>query len=379
LDQFDLSIILQKIEEYQKTGLLIVKQGEATVELFVQQGQLMCIGPVRPGISLGERLSQAGVISPEACRAVEGSLGDLSHSESDAAHAFINAGCVGRESLSRWASAEASRVLKTILTWEDGELYFEEDQAPPAHRLFVALSMASLLPAALASHVPSSSPGPTISEASPQTWIDSPGDNERHTDRISPDALVALRQPQRITDPISPIRVDTSYIQPHMVLVPADLSAYRESNTQVLITPEQWRLFTRANGETTLVAAAQELSMAPDQVRRVAGELQALGLVTLLSPVVPGLKIGQRMGENARAGASYGHMTGGAPAASPPVATLPYHSAGQPIETQSQWGNGGSGATFQPGVGWVVAHTLPQHTQQDDQAPRHTQAFAETR
>ena len=356
LDQFDLSIILQKIEEYRKTGLLIVKQDETAVELFFRQGQLNCIGPVKPGISLGERLVQLGALSREACRSVESSLGELRYSENDAASAFVNAGCVNQEGLARWALAEASQVLNAILAWEDGELYFQEDQLPPAHRLPVPLSMASLLPATSA---PLSGPSTLFTTSAflstypVKTDTGSSAGEERNTDELSRDTVWAFRPQQRVTDPIPPVRVDTSYLQPNMVLVAADLSAYRESNPQVVLTPEQWRLFTRANGETTLFMAAQELGMAPEQVCRAAAELQALGLVAIF---VQGVVI-----------------------TSVPTHAMAFHSTGQPVETQSQWGNGGNGAKFQLGSGWVVSPASPQfnhHAQKDDLASEHDKVFA---
>lgn len=168
--------------------------------------------------------------------------------------------------------------------------------------------------------------------------------------------------------PPAPAQVNTAYIQPQMVLTPVDLSAYREQNPQITLTPDQWRLFTRADGQTTLQAAIQELGMSPGQVRQVAGELVALGIATLslaghsygdaneLSPVgrdyvQPGL--GNDM-----------MMPGYSPIPAQPLPNpsarfpLPY-----PIETQSQWGNGGNGATFVLGNGWVVTPPNGQPSQ----------------
>ena len=389
LDQFDLSIILQKIEEYRKTGLLIVKQGETAVELFVRQGQLICIGPVKPDVSLGERLLQAGVISPEICGPIEVALGELRYSENDAVNAYINAGCVNQQSLGRWALTEASQVLSAILAWEDGELYFEEDQPSPVYRLLIPLSMASLLPAAPS--LPPSAPA-HVSAASLFTDTSLSGGFERQTDALSPARVPTFQPPQRVTDPMPPIRVDTSYtpyLQPNMALMPADLSAYRESNPQVMLTPEQWRLFTRANGETTLSMAAHELGMSPEQVCRAAGELLALGLVTILAQAAPTAFAAFDMvpgtGYSAGIGAYYGLKQGDAlaPYAQGGVAPAPamaYQAAGQPFETQSQWGNGGNGATFQRGVGWVVAPAQPRYAaQSSNPVPEHNRAFAQAR
>jgi hypothetical protein len=363
--------------------LLIVKQGETAVELFVQQGQLMCIGPVKPDVSLGERLLQAGVLSPELCGPVEVALGGLRYNENDAVNAYLNAGCVNQESLGRWALTEAAQVWSAILAWEDGELYFEEDQPSPPHRLLIPLSMSSLLSAAPS--LPTSTPAPVSAASSP--WNTSSFDkSERQTDALSPARTTAYQSPQRVTDPLSPVRVVTSYasyLQPYMALVPADLSAYRESNPQVMLTPDQWRLFTCANGETTLAMAAQQSGMSPDQVCQAAGELLALGLVTVQAQAAPadfaGFDMAPGTAYGAGIGAYYGLQQGDALPAYAQVGAAPAMTYGLPFESQSQWGNGGNGATFQGGVGWVVTPAQSHYDLQGDQALEPRRAFAQVR
>ncbi len=413
LDQFDLSIILERIESYKKTGLLVVKQGERIVELSFRQGQLMCIGPVRPDISLADRLLQAGVISQEAYQEVVQALGAERYREVGTALTLIDLGHVNQQSLYQWALSEATRVIEALIAWTSGEIYFEENQPPPSERLLIALSISSILPeqpsevpvqpiAAGSSHasapavvqepLASSAVGPTrnsianlptmhgnepalfddamsITAYQPSLFATSPGagpDTERHTDALAKSTQEALLPPRPVIAPAIPPQVNTTYMQPNMVLSPVDLSAYREQNPQITLTPVQWRLFTRADGQTTLQAAIQELGMSPDQVRQVAGELVALGIVTLS---LPGYGYGDAnellpvAREYIQPALSNSMMT---PGYSPTPAqpwnaariSLPY-----PIETQSQWGNGGNGATFVLGNGWVVAPTNGQPSQ----------------
>lgn len=408
LDQFDLSIILQRIESYKKTGLLVVKQGERVVELSFRQGQLLCIGPVRPDISLADRLLQAGVISREVAL----TPGADRYREVGAALSLIDLGYVNQQSLYRWAFNEASRVIEALIAWTDGEIYFEENQPPPSDRLLIALPISSMLPEqpseALAQPVafgtaPSTavahpaysaasvaqssiSNAPTMHGEEPaffddttamSSFFSSPGtvpDTERNTDALSRSMMGTLLPPQPVTTPMTPARVNTAYMQPQMVLNPVDLSAFREQNPQIPFTPDQWRLFTRADGQTTLQIAAQELSMSPDQVCQMAGELVALGVITLslqaygygdvneLSPISR---------EYIQAGLSNGMMAPGyaaSPAqpwdaAQPSLNPRGRFSLSYPIETHSQWGNGGNGAIFVLGNGWVVAPTNAQPSQ----------------
>ncbi len=382
LEQFNLSNVLQRIEAYAKTGLLIVKQEEKWVELSFQQGHLLCIGPVQPNSTLGERLLQAGVISQQALREVGNFLGPSQYSETRTAVALIDFGFVNRESLYTWAVREASRILRVLLTCSKGEIYFEEESQPPADRLLIALSVGTLLqqladmptlqPAvtpAIVQAQPGSAPtvpdSPTLYDAS--QFLDDGGDNApspfspevpvlnlaRDTDPL-PFSPATLHPPQRAVGSVVPrMQVDTSFMQPHMVLLPTNLSTLREQNPQLQLTPEQWRLFTQADGQTTLQMACQALVMLPQQVCQVAGELLALGLVTISSGIQDVVSAG--------IGNGYAPMPGFSAPFTPVPGGASNFSA--PIETHSQWGNGGNGATFVlGGGGWVVASSSIQQS-----------------
>lgn len=72
-----------------------------------------------------------------------------------------------------------------------------------------------------------------------------------------------------------------------MVLVPTDLASLRERNPQLQLTPEQWQLFTWADGRTSLQMICNTGRYPANLVCQVVGELIALGLVYLLPPVAP--------------------------------------------------------------------------------------------
>jgi len=385
LEQFNLWNVLQRVEAHAKTGLLIVRQEEKWVELSFRQGHLLCVGPVQPNSTLGERLLQAGVISQQALREVANFLGPSQHSETRTAIALIDLGYVNRESLYTWAVREVSRILRMLLACSKGEIYFEEESQPPADRLLIALSVGTLLqqladvPAlqlavtpAIARAQPSPAPvipdSPTLYNASQfladggdnVPFISSPFSAEvpvlnlvRDTDPL-PFSPATLHPPQRAVESVAPLMyVDTSFMQPHMVLLPTNLSTLREQNPQLQLTPEQWRLFTRVDGQTTLQMACQALVMLPQQVCQVAGELLALGLVTISSGIQDVVSAG--------IGNSYAPMPGFSASFMPVPGGASNFSV--PIETHSQWGNGGNGATFVlGGGGWVVASSPSQQS-----------------
>jgi hypothetical protein len=187
-----------------------------------------------------------------------------------------------------------------------------------------------------------------------------------------------------VTAPVPQKRIDTAFMQPQMVLVPTDLSVWREHNPQVSITPEQWRLFTRADGQTSLQMMCQVLGMPREQVCQLAGELITLGLVTIAMPTSgPSNELSPLSRDFINAGLSNGYVVPGHAAsvaqawsASMPVEEINQSSSPMPIETQSQWGNGGNGATFLLGGGWVLAPSASQPLQASGPLRLNNQVYA---
>ena len=475
LEQFSLSNVLRRIEIHEKTGLLAVKQGEYWVEFYFRNGRLLCIGPLRTQATLGERLVNDQLISPQACYEVEHTFGDAKSSETRAALALMDLGYISRDQLRAWAIQKATDVLRVILAWSSGDVYFEENTPPPPDRLLVSMSAISIIdsvpqlgtqfdqiPSSHLSQIPQSqstkparstqltsmpstayqtvtfntaqapinrisvnytasatpivpaTPKPDVAKVPTLMGFDqflgdavasfssSFADALSSTEPLSSgfpntDALQDLSsdhfqdtshdisfasllspeissesapsiRPVRVTNPIPPKRIDTSFMQPEMLLLPADLSALREQNPQVQITPDQWRVLTCMNGQMTLKAACQILAMPPEQFCQVAGELVAEHLLHVSLPDQMQANESSPMPyEQATSGLSNGHKSAyaavGAISSSgnlpTPDVQLQFPSS-LPFETESQWGNGGNGATFVPGRGWI---TTPQPLQ----------------
>src|SRR5260370_121927 len=108
-------------------------------------------------------------------------------------------------------------------------------------------------------------------------------DAVRNTDALtSPAAPISM--PKRITEPLTPKRINTAFMLPQMVLNPTDLSGLRDRNLRVQLTPEQWRVFTIADSNTTLQMACQQLVMSRELGCQVAGELIAISFVNVKLP-----------------------------------------------------------------------------------------------
>jgi hypothetical protein len=571
LEQFKLSHVLQRVETHEKTGLLVVKQSQYWVEFYFRNGRLLCIGPVRTRVTLGERLVRDGLISSQALRDIQLSIGETEQSETRVALALMEGGHVRREDLRLWAIQKTTDALSAILGWSSGEIYFEDGTVAPSDRLLVSMSAMSIvdsIPPASSPSLPvqpvqasppvrpaqgSSSPYTTVAldadaappsarrstsspshlvmapsnsltPSKPSPTIDrvptlmgaaqfgmsypgvtkdtsqinestggflndntggslngaggradsflndasgvnlgqvansasrpdlgkmvnppssanltrdvsssKPASSNNHaegflsaaslidafpanvfptdalpaTEALSPlfsapntedfifsgpdggsdvnfAALVTSDTPASLPTSIvavpvmqaqPPQRIDTSFMQPDMVLYPADLSPFRDQNPHVQITPDQWRLLLCVDGQTSLQAACHHLALPPEAVCLLAGELLAEGLIQVALPQqMAAPDVSQVSHELAASGLSNGYVAPGyaAAPASPWSASVPGFPAanvttprspfvsGLPFETESQWGNGGNGATFIPGRGWI---TTPQPLQ----------------
>jgi Domain of unknown function (DUF4388) len=403
LEQFNLANILQRVETYSKTGLMLIKQGVQEVELYFRDGRLMCVGPVRTSATLGDRLLQDGVISLHALQETLLVVGHAQYSETRMALTLMDLGYVSHEELRTWATQKASEVLQVLLSWASGEIHFDDEVLPPAERLLVALSITTLLSAippltpalqptyrnhansvpaqqelsrsaAHALHTPDVptliSASDLLADAAPPTSVFStesfsPALSPKST-ALLPESLIAAPtlHPTAVTMPTPPKRIDTSFMRPDMVLMPVDLSLARERNPQIQLTPDQWRLLTKVDGHTSLRAACYELAMTPEMICQVAGELIAERLIQLSLPVQTEVsELSPVSRELVSSGLSNGFIAPGysATAASPwsPAVAgadgLPQFASSVPFETQSQWGNGGNNASFVPGRGWIAS------------------------
>lgn len=157
---------------------------------------------------------------------------------------------------------------------------------------------------------------------------------------ISAPSQISILPPQPVSNPMPPTRIDTSFMTPELVLAPVDLSTLRERNPRVQLTPDQWSLFALVDGQAPLQGLCQALNAPAEQICMVAGELIAIGLVMPLNPTTGALSelMSPAMGAAMSPSSQY------------PVYTP--NSYGSSMETQSQWGNGRSGASFTVGGGW---------------------------
>lgn len=385
LEQISLSLVFQRIEEHTKTGVLVIRQESRWIELYFREGRLICIGPVRPDTTLGDRLLRANIISPQALLNALDAIGGSPAGETLLAHTLMKLGHISSDDLQVWAAKEAASVLDLLFSWQQGTVQFEDQQQPPADRLLVSLSLSALLPMSASLPAKSStrelSPRQEAFSAPEKSSVSAPlhapaslsiAEVITETPRlaltedlsasasdaplVANDVLSAtITPPQPVKEPVAERSVDTSFLRPDMVLFPVDLTLLREQNPHVAITPEQWRVITRIDGRTNLRDMCLQLMMSVDQMRYIVGQLWSMGLIRFsLSgspqeslPVTP-----QAITPGVTSG--FAAQMYVAPVQSSPMAAPPSFAATLPFENESQWGNGGNGATYVSGQGWVA-------------------------
>jgi hypothetical protein len=481
LEQFSLPNVLRRLESFEKTGLLVLKQDTQWIEMNFHEGRLLCVGPLRTQTTLGERLLHDGLISPSALREVMLAMAGSEQNESRMAQKLLELQAVTRAQMRAWTIEKTVDVLKVLLLWPSGDIYFDEGTALPTDRLLVSMSVSSLLESALAqpqistpqtpSAVPvmkhtaprQAVPKESVVRATPVTQPMQQEDIQRRRARVTqpihppieeqpsitqkavvpprqserrvpsfdiapfptltdetqfandapfsvpamtppvtttPAASMAMQQgvmntpdadalsflssfdvqsnalstsimvPEHVMNPERPKRLDDiSFMQPDMVLWPADLSGYREADPVFQLTPDQWKVLSYVDGRTQLQLICQLLQLPPEFVCIVAGELIAAGIIHIAkaadAPVLDSTISSQSLGASMMSGMipPGAAATTAQPWSSPPPNSILPQDIVQPLsplETESQWGNGGNGATFVPGRGWV---TSPQPIQ----------------
>ncbi len=405
LGKLNIANVLERIEVFAKTGLLVIKQDTQWVELYCREGKLLCTGPIRTDATLGERLLQDGVISAQVLQKTMLAIGTAVPSETRIALTLMDLGFVKREELRAWTAQKTEEIIRAVLDWKSGDIFFEENSAPPAERLLVSLSISTLLTAvktpevsssvaqdvlqeqSLAANTPESIPAirdasqtPTLVDAS-QFFGESAQNTQQTPPYISASALLPSFESTVTTGPIVPPvpespalphvpvtnlpgppakQVDTSFMRPDMVLVPAN--AVEPHDTPVQITPEQWQLLARADGHTTLQDLCTTLHLERTKVLTLAGQLVAEHIIHVLPPqAVAAQEMSPASREIENSGLAHGMVTPGQAAMmqtpwgnSQPASTMGTQFS-PTLETQSQWGNGGNGAKFVPGQGWVAS------------------------
>lgn len=231
--QYRLPDVLRVIESGQRGGRLTIRRGERSAAIYFSGGQwLLCerIGSVKV---LAHHLARAGFITPQQFEATMGvpfiEAGQIP--DMQVVRAFITSRQLTQEQLRVFAEADALDLLGQVLTWPTGDFVFEDGVPLPPGRVALPLPVGKLV-----SKVLQAAPAVATRTAAP----------------LPREAVIDFAE----VDPTS--------------------------RTAIQLTPEQWTLLTKVDGQTPLWAIAHALKISEPAVCQVAGELVASGIVVII-------------------------------------------------------------------------------------------------
>lgn len=239
LRQFALTDVLRMIEHGQQTGALTMKRGKLQAIIYFSGGQWLLAERVGAVGSLVHQLVQAGYITEEQVESTTGApfVQAASLSDMQMIRALISSHVLSQEQLRAFRQDDACALLATLLSWPDGEFRFVEGVPLPSGRVALPLPVAVLVSRAL-------------------------------SQARSRGAL-----PSREVVPLSP----------ETVIACADIDP--DSGTMVQLTRDQWRLLTAVDGKLPLWAIVADLDAPEVAILRLAAELHASGIVTVVGRV----------------------------------------------------------------------------------------------
>jgi hypothetical protein len=234
LRQMNLEDVLRLIDEQQGAGLLIVRSGNLSAELYLKAGKILCVQRSGIGQSFSERLVNARLVTPQQLGYVRALYQEKPiTTEVDLARALLQCGYLAERELRDWVADDAVELLVVALSWDDGEFEFVEDEMPMPGRMVIAVPISAVLEEAL-----------------------------HH--------LAQRRQR------VSAARVA---VTPDLVLDFAEEP--RPVNGKVQVAPDQWRFLTVIDGKTPLWEVCRLLRLSQPGALRLASELLSSGVLVV--------------------------------------------------------------------------------------------------
>jgi hypothetical protein len=234
LREMNLEDVLRMIDEERNAGLLVVKHGNLSAELYLNAGQILCVQRSGLGQSFSERLVNARLVTPQQLGYVRALYQEKPiTSEVDLARALLQCNYLSSRDLRNWVADDAVELLVVALSWSDGNFQFEEGAMPQPGRMVVPVPISAVLEEAL-----------------------------HH--------LAQRRQR------VSAARVA---VTPDLVLDFAE--EVQTANGDVEITADHWRFLTAIDGRTPLRQVCRLLRLSQASALRFASELLSSGVLVV--------------------------------------------------------------------------------------------------
>lgn len=233
LRQFTLPDVLRVIESGQRTGRLFLERGTRQAAIYFSGGQWLLAERIGVTLTLAQQFARAGMITPEQFEMATGA--PIAEAERvpdvQAIRALIGAHMITQEQLRAWMTDDAVTLLKVLLTWPDGDFLFEDGVMIPQDRVALPLPI-----------------GPLVTQAQRQARSES---LPRQAAPLAPEAVVDFAE----VDPAGP---------------------------SIQLTRDQWKLLTAVDGRASLWEISQRLDQRELVILRIAGDLAANGVLTVI-------------------------------------------------------------------------------------------------
>lgn len=234
LRDYGLPDVLDSIESAQRTGRLTLTNGPLSASVYCSVGQWLLTERSGPGQMLAQQFVKAGIISEEQFEAATSVSFDQAGSIPDVqvVRALMSARMITQEHLRAWAINDALALLSVVLTWVDGDFYFEDNIGLPGGKIALPLPI-----------------GPLVNQALQRVQYAAP---MRESIPVARDAIVDF------------VDVDP------------------DGGSAIQLTRDQWRLLTAVDGISSVGGIAATLQAPEGQILQLAGELAASGVLRVV-------------------------------------------------------------------------------------------------
>ena len=284
LRDFGLSEFLYLVDRGYKSGQLTLQRQGDQARLWFQNGKLVYASHFSHEERLGDLLVRLSQISRDQR---EQALRIQHYQEPDKpiGQIMVEQGFITDDGIKKSVRMQVEEVTYSLFSWSDGEFRFEPDVLPPSESITISLSI----------------------------------------ENIIMEGVRRIDEWARINDRIPSLDVVVKFSdQPN------------ERAKGVNLTPDEWRVFARINGQNSIRQIAQQTGLNDFEVARIIYGFLAAGLVTLTKQVRASTPSGGAPNPTERSSdgraASYGNADGGTTLATPPPAPRFSGAVARPIE-----------------------------------------------
>ncbi len=235
LRDFGLSEFLYLVDRGYKTGRLTLTRPGDRAELYFQNGKLVYATHFSQDERIGDILVRMGRLTREQCNAAL-RIQHTQEPNKPLGAILVQRGMVTMEEIHKCVRLQIEEITYGLFSWNEGDFRFEPDQQPPPESVTIPLSIENII--------------------------------MEGTRRIDEWA--------RINDKITNLDVVVRFSdQPH------------EKAKGVNLTPDEWRVFARINGVSSIRQISQQTALGEFDVARIVYGFLAAGLVVLMKQAVP--------------------------------------------------------------------------------------------